>query len=300
MWTFKKKYTGRLETLVPALDECASLLYVSVAAEQAVWSKARESVAEVAGKAKEAMWEARGGGGGGLEVLLDVVGAVALILAPITGGASEAAEIGLTGVGVLLQTSAGYVPEEKEKKVPLGAEDPVGVVENIRQALDALKKQIWGAEDGISKKLTKASHIVTSQPGSFDLGQPDLLFDDDPAHFSELRVAGDVLRRLAGHGGLMSEISGQLDRARRSVDVAADDGTAWVRPTSITSTSQGPYVDYSSFAQLTSGCVGSTATNLEHAAGVLMVVANDFDATDAKIRQDLVAQTDSIARTPMY
>lgn len=300
MWTFKKNYTGRLETLVPAQDECASLLYVSARAEQVVWSKARESVAEVAGKAKEAMKEARGGGGAGLDVLFDVVGAVALILAPITGGASEAAEIGLTGVGVLLQTSAGYLPEEHEKKVALGADDPVGVVYNIHEALDGLKKQIRDAEDGISKKLSKATSIVSSQPGSFDLGQPALLFDDDPAHFNELKVAGDVLRKLAGHGGLMSEISGQLDQANKAVVAGSDDGSAWIRPTSITPSSQGPYFEFSSFALMTSGCIGSTATNLDHAAGVLMVVANDFDATDAKIRKDLTAQTDRIGRTPMY
>jgi hypothetical protein len=113
-------------------------------------------------------------------------------------------------------------------------------------------------------------------------------------------VAGDVLRRLAGPGGLMSEISGELSGASKAVDVASDDGTAWVRPTSITGNSQGPYLDFSSFAMLTSGCIRSTATNLDHAVSVLMVVARDFDRTDEQIKKDLTAQTNAIGRTPAY
>lgn len=86
-----------MQLVIPSQGVLAGLLEGLVAAEDDVWKKARDAVADIAGKGVEAMKSARGGGGD-LATVLKVLGALALVSAPFTGGLGAIGGLEVEGI----------------------------------------------------------------------------------------------------------------------------------------------------------------------------------------------------------
>jgi hypothetical protein len=296
MRTFQDQYANRLPLVTNSQDACACMLWVGAAGEQAIWVKARESLAEIAGNAVEAMKKARGGGGDGIGALLNVLGAVALVAAPFTGGASEVLEGGLTIAGVVLQTSSDFAKEGGEgEKVPLGAGDPLSVIANLSKALDSLNRQVKTEEQGIAKSMDKICNLlVGDQRASFDMSSPALLTDDkagDLRTSADTKVKTDTLRWVADT--IMPTIVQQYKGAAGALE-AAQGEAPWSRNGDVGMGGSGPYFDWYAVNSYLVGALDDSATQLGRASTVLHIVANDFDKTDAQVQSDLTAQTKKV------
>lgn len=282
--TFYDEWCVQCPKSLAAQDSVACLLYATLVGEQKVWQKARQSVADIAGKGVEAAKGATGGGDEiGLDVILSVAGAVALVAAPFTDGASL---IALNGVGVLAQTAADFVPEQEDEKKGLEAYDPVSVLANMSSALDALNTQIRNEENGILKALNRMDKFVTSTPDSFGVKTPELVYDDDKGHY--LNVVKADLDWVANT--LMAETGQEYAAASNALDAAAGSGP-WSRPGSIGLGATGPYSDWVGLQSAVTTYVSRLYQQNEQSRAALAIVARDFGRTDDQIETDLRAQT---------
>ncbi len=179
---FNRLYMSQLPLLATGQQYMTSVLWAAAGGQKEMWLRARQAVAETAGKAGEAAKAANGGGGGGFAVGLKILGAaLSLGTIVVTGGTAGAVIAGgATITGVL----SSFVPEsESEPKPELGAETPVGVLANVKTALDDLKKQLKLEEQGQVDALQNAKTFVTDNLPSFDFAAPGLNTETD---------AGDV------------------------------------------------------------------------------------------------------------
>jgi hypothetical protein len=298
MRTFEDQYANRLPLVTNSQDACCCMLWVGAAGEQNIWIKQRESLAQIAGNAVEAMKHARGGGGGGFGALLNVLGAVALIAAPFTGGASEGLEAGLTVAGVVLQTSSDFAKEGEggEETVPLGAGDPLGVIANIQTALDKLDAQIRREEQGIQRSMDKICSLLTGdQRASFDMSTPAMISDTKARDFrtaDDTKVRTQTLRWLADT--IMPEVVHQYRAAAGALE-AAQGESPWSRNDDIGMGGSGPYSDWYAVNAYLVSALDDSATQLDRASTALHIVADDFDKTDAQVDADLQAQATKVA-----
>jgi len=294
MNTFGNEWCNQLPKTLACQATVVRTLYGTIAGEKEVWTRAKQVVADIAGKgveaAKSANGQGPGGGLDGLDVLLSVAGAVALIAAPFTDGASLAVVGGLNAIGVIAQTSADFVPEPAEpEKKGLDSGHPVGVLYNMQEALDALNTQISNEEKGIQKAMGKYLSFIGANSDSFAIKTPDLIYDDNKGDYLAInkfdlhQVATEWMRE---NGECYAAASTALD--------SADGSGPWSRPGSIGVGATGPYPDWSKLRNDVSPYVARLYTQNEQSRAALAIVARDFGRTDDQIETDLQAQTAKI------
>ena len=285
--SFEDNFSDRLDDVVNAQDAAAVLAWVGVAGEQNIWVKAQESLANIAGEAVEAMKDARGGGGGGFGALINVVGAISLVAAEfVTDGLATP----LVVAGVGMQTASDFVPEKPEdKEVPLGSDNPLGVLDNIYTALQELKARIRKEESWISTRMKSMNDLMYGgERGGFDLSEPPLAHEDRKSQLymaGEIRADYGVMKTVANV--YMPAISRQLTHAS---GLAEDSGLgAWVRPSDIGMGHSGPYSEWSGLNLAIKGVTLETAKSIDTAADALEILANDFGKSDAEVKADMDA-----------
>lgn len=315
---FQSGVTSRLGKVVAAQDAVATMLYVATKGENAIWDKTRDSLAEIAGQGVEAMKAAkRSGGGFSLEDFLLVVGAVALVAAPFTGGASvaafgvtEATAKGIEGatnaVGVITQTSSAFVPETKEPSGETGsASNPVDALAKIGDALNQLKDAIRKEEQGIQHGCSALTSALTSQPSSFNLKTlppkshitRNIVSDTDAADYSKFVVDVQRVKDIAdlltdGIPGATTGVALELGRARNSLQDALGSGP-WSRPGDIGLGAQGPYSEYAALVDKLWTYLNDTVTYLGDCAAVLRIVARDAHNVD-QTNSDLTKRQETV------
>lgn len=287
-----------IQLVLPSQGALATLVLIGAKGEQEIWKRTREALASIAGNGAEAMKSARGDGGGGFASLLKVVGALALVAAPFTDGLSLVGDIAvesvLNGAGVIGQTTADFMKEgETEQETPeLGAGDPIGVLSNVKDALDKLSNQIKSEETRLQTgfdKVTAKLDPESRRLAWYQLGGSSFFTDDNSADFVNVISVRHHTLDVMGDD-ISDTISPTLGKASFAV-LEAQDESAWQRPASIGLGAAGPYWSYAALASTTSTCLDNTQSILDQAASILHQMAKDFSATDDKVRSDLVGMT---------
>ena len=302
--TFNANYAFPLPFVVANLDACACVLWAAVIGEREIWNKTRESLADIAGKGAAAMTASDGSGGdvGFLKAALNVLGCVAAVAAPFTGGASvagaEAAATGLAVAGSVLQTTSDFIEPGPPKEVPLAGGTPIDVLNNIRGALDQLSKLITDEELGISKAMQRVDKLLEAGDSSaFNMANPDMLRDTKASDYrtaDDTVVKWDTLRWIADE--VMPEVTHQFKGAIAQLE-DCESSDPFNRPGNIGLSSIGPYFDWHDMlASLRLALVG-TKNQLDLVSERLHLVADDFQETDAEISAELEGQTNKVEQT---
>ncbi len=296
--TFVANYGSRLPIVVNGQDAVACMVWTAAAGEQQIWEETRKSIAEIAGNGYEAMKACDDGGGGDIGALLSVVGAVALIAAPFTGGASAGAAGALNAVGVVLQTSSAFVPKGSAKPVPLAGSTPIDVISKVRGALSDLSDQITKEELGISNSMEEIDGLLSgAQSASFNMSTPSILQDEAAGHYrtaDDTRVRTQTLLWIADT--VMPKVTQQFKGAIAALEDCQTDGP-WMRPGSIGLSSLGPYLNWNSLVASLRLAIVQSKNQLDLVSERLVHVADDFDQTDAQIGEELAAHTREVDDT---
>jgi hypothetical protein len=288
--TFKLMYADPLKDVTASQEAVACAIWVAVYGEQKVWEKARQGIADIAGQGVEAMKSAKGGGGGDLSVVLDVIGSVADV-----AGLFSVAEKGVKAVSTItsvLKTAYSHAPQKKPDTSPLHADTPLSVLGTLHDAIETLKSQIRGEEDAIRQAMNADQSTITDarEQRSFDLGTPALLSDTEGGHF---RTSNDIAIKFSGLKYVATHILPLLSETYRSAGKGLEDvvssEASWKRPGGIGIGADGPFPDVRALASTLGGYLAANATNLDRAATVLEIVSRDFQKTDAQISADLEA-----------
>jgi hypothetical protein len=291
MQTFAANYANRLPIVVDGQDAVACFLWLGVAGEQEIWKRAMQGVADIAAQGRTAM-EQCDDGGGDASAVLSIAGALASVAGLVPGlgtGVSVAVKLASTA----LSTASKFAPKGSET-VPLGAGDPIGVLNNIRGALKKLSDQITAEENELAKHLSQVQNLVTSQSASFDIAAPPIYDDATAGDFrtaDDTRVHFGTLRTIARE--TMPLIAGEIKKAAGQFD-GSSSSEPWSRPSSIGSGSVGPYYEWNSLRSTLVGILDNTSLEIERAADHLEIVVDDFDKTDAQIHADLEAHAEKI------
>ncbi len=293
--TFMANYANRLPLVTASQDAVACMVWTGVAGEQQIWVRTRESVASIAGTGLEAMKAADGGGGSGLKAVLNVVGAVAVIAAPFTGGASVALSGGIAAVGTVLQTSSDFIDDSGPKEVPLGGSTPLDVIANIRGALEDLSDQISQEELGIAHSMEKIDGLLDSP--DFNMSNPVILTNTNAADYrtaDETKVDWDTLRWIADD--IMPKVVKQYQDAVYALD-DCQTSSPFERPGGLGMSSVGPYLDWNSCVASLRLAIVQSKNQLNLVTEHLHLVADDFQQTDAEISAELAAHTAEVEKT---
>ena len=293
--TFMANYANRLPLVTASQDAVACMVWTGVAGEQQIWVRTRESVANIAGTGLEAMKAADGGGGSGLKAVLNVVGAVAVIAAPFTGGASVALSGGIAAVGTVLQTSSDFIDDSGPKEVPLGGSTPLDVIANIRGALEDLSDQISQEELGIAHSMEKIDGLLDSP--DFNMSNPVILTNTNAADYrtaDETKVDWDTLRWIADD--IMPKVVKQYQDAVYALD-DCQTSSPFERPGGLGMSSVGPYLDWNSCVASLRLAIVQSKNQLNLVTEHLHLVADDFQQTDAEISAELAAHTAEVEKT---
>lgn len=288
--TFKLMYADPLKDVTASQEAVACAIWVAAYGEQKVWQKAHQAIADIAGQGVEAMKSAKGGGGGDLSVLLEVIGSVAEV-AGLFKPVEAAAKVASTANSVL-KTAFGHLPQKKPDNAPLHADSPIGVLDKIHDAIEKLKSQIKGEEDGIRQAMVADQGTITDgqEKRSFSLGTPALLSDTNGGDF---KTVNDVAIKFSGLKFVATDIMPYLSSTYRHASKGLDDVTSseasWKRPAGIGSEASGPFPEVRTLASTLAGYLDDNARNLDHAATVLEVVARDFHKTEGQVTADLQA-----------
>jgi hypothetical protein len=294
--TFKLVYAYPLKDVTASQEAVACAIWVAVAGEQKVWEKARQGIADIAGQGVEAMKSAKGGGGGDLSVLLDVIGSVADI-AGLFKPVEAAAKVVSTANSVI-KTAYGDLPKPKPDNAPLHADTPIGVLDKIHEAIETLKSQIKGEEAGIQHAMT-TDHATLTDPQeqrSFSLGTPALLSD---THGGDFKTANDIAIKFSdlkfAATTVMPRLSTVFRHASRGLADVISSEASWKRPAGIGLGATGPFPEVRTLASTLGSYLDANAQNIDHAATILEVVARDFHKTEDQISADLQALQKNLA-----
>jgi hypothetical protein len=294
--TFVANYGTRLPLVVNGQDAAACMIWTAVAGEQKIWEETRQSIANIAGEGLAAMKASDDGGGGGVGAVLTVVGAVALIAAPFTGGTSVVGAV--NAVGVVLQTASAFVPKGDQKPVPLGGSTPIEVISNIRGALDQLSDDISKEELGIANSMEQIKELITGdQSASFNMSTPSILQDESAGSYrtaDDTKVRTETLLWIADT--VMPTVTQQFKGAIAALEDCQNSGP-FERPSGIGLSSLGPYLDWNSLVATLRLAIVQSKNQLDLVSERLVHVADDFDQTDAQISEELAQHTREVDQT---
>lgn len=286
MQAFAANYANRLPIVVDGQDAVACFLWLGAAGEQEIWKRAMQGVADIAAQGRTAM-EQCDDGGGDVSAVLSIAGALASVVG-LVPGLGTGVSVGVKLASTALSTASKFAPKGSET-VPLGAGDPIGVLNNIRSALTKLSDQITSEENDLAKHLSQVQGVVTSQSESFDIAAPPIYDDTRAGDFrtaDDTRVHFGTLRTIARQ--TMPLIAGEIKKAAGQFD-GSSSSEPWSRPSSIGSGSVGPFYEWDSLRSTLVGILDNTSLEIERAADHLDIVVDDFEKTDAQIHADLEA-----------
>jgi hypothetical protein len=293
MQAFAANYANRLPIVVDGQDAVACFLWLGAAGEQEIWKRAMQGVADIAAQGRTAM-EKCDDGGGDVSAVLAITGALASV-AGVVPGLGTGISIGIKLASTALSTASKFAPKGEEI-VPLGSDNPIGVLDNIGNALQKLSDQIADEENDLARHLHQVQGVVTSQTASFDIAAPPIYGDSNPGDFrtaDDTKVHFGTLRTIARE--TMPMIAGEIKKAAGQFDGGAS-SEPWTRPAGIGSGSVGPYDDWDTLRSTLVGILDNTSLEIERAADHLEIVADDFEKTDAQIRQDLEAHAAQVRK----
>ena len=219
MQTFAANYANRLPIVVDGQDAVACFLWLGVAGEQEIWKRAMQGIADIAAQGKVAM-ETCDDGGGDASAVLYVASALASVIG-VVPGLGTGVSIGVKLAGTALGAASKFAPKPPET-VPLGAGNPIAVLDNIQGAIDKLKQQIADEEGELARRMTTVENLVHTQLHSFDIAEPGIYHDTNAGDFrtaDDTRVHFGTLHDIAT--STMPLVAGEIKKAADQFEGAA-------------------------------------------------------------------------------
>lgn len=168
-----EKYFAPLEDVRGNHGRMAKVLNENAIAMKATYVHARGQAKRTLDdgiKAIEAIVDSKGSE---LKILLAILTGATSLITPLLPS-KTAVQLGSAGLSTLLSNLGEAGPEEQEE-VPLGADTPEGVMNNVKEALETVKKKRGDDEDAIIKavndsetaiyeRMTKSTHQTEDDP----------------------------------------------------------------------------------------------------------------------------------------
>ncbi|WP_121254716.1 hypothetical protein [Nocardioides ferulae] len=285
---FRLAYADRLGAILDGQAALAAMMGMAAAGQRAVFKKAQEDVAALAGNALSSL-EALAGqqaSSGGPSGGVFAVGGALLSIAGLGSGPGAVAFAAAGAVSGLISDLWPDKPDEV--KVSLSGSDLDGMLQSMHEVKGKLLQAAVDDETVIQSALVNASGAVRESPGSFDLSRPSY----PPAGTGREQVGGpgtiehnyDDMQRLAATCQLVSDIVDEASGRVAGADAGSGD---WSRPAGIGIGTSGPYQEFSNLADDVLALTRNTAAELAEAATKLIAASLDFAATDADITRAL-------------
>ena len=283
MLAFESSFANKIDDVVNAQGAAACVSWGCIAGEQEIWARAQEAIADIAGKGRNAMTACRGGGAN-VQALIRVVGAILSVSGSVL---TVGIKVALSVAGTLTGLGASFVPPpEEETEVPLGADTPFGVIDNIREALEKLSSDIRKEEQWIADAANGAAQAVAQDQNR--LATPGLVDETDRG---SLYPAGEILAEYATIKSVandyMRNISAEIKSAGDTM--SGVDSGPWDRPGEIGRGRTGGFSEWNALNAAISAAASETALSINQAADALVIIADDFAASDEEVRADMAA-----------
>ena len=292
MQTFAANYANRLPIVVDGQDAVACFLWLGVAGEQEIWKRAMQGIADIAAQGKVAM-ETCDDGGGDASAVLYVASALASVIG-VVPGLGTGVSIGVKLAGTALGAASKFAPKPPET-VPLGAGNPITVLDNIQGAIDKLKQQIADEEDELARRMTTVENLVhvaaprrSTSPSRRSTTTPTRATSAPPTTPGSTSERCTTSRRST-----MPLVAGEIRKAADQFEGAASMSPGRGRRGSARAAT-GPTSSGPRSRTRSTGILNNTAQELDRAADHLEIVANDFEKTDAQIHADLEAHAEQV------
>jgi hypothetical protein len=163
---FRKSFLEPLPALVRNQFIVAAVLRAALAAQRDLWLRARDDVDQIAEKTLDALDAIADCTRNEWTITFTVVASVAaLAVVPLSGGAALA----VSAVGAATQVAAASGPGEPERTAFSG-DDPVDVVDRMRDAITLLHRHIRDQEEKIAVSLRSTSRLVAGNQRLFEGG----------------------------------------------------------------------------------------------------------------------------------
>lgn len=283
MQALNQSYLARLDDVVGGQQVLACVLGVSMAGEQEVWRTTRIDLLDIAEEARKAFKAYANGGGGSVKELLEVAGAAASAIGLFTANPV------VKGASTILGIVTKFMPDPPAPPVlQLGGGSVEEIHGNLLEALSTLCQTIADQERALGECASGAATSVMDHLDSYDLGTPsDFLGENRPGELygpgEEVAVVFDGLRDCAG---LVQGVASVLDQIHGDLSSSVGD-YRWVRNAQVGLGSHGHYDDWATLHDNLGTVLQRTSTTLTDVAARMVLVANDFQATEDQITQEL-------------
>lgn len=286
---FESAFSNKIDDVVNAQGAAACVAWGCIAGEQEIWRKTQAALAEIAGQGRNAMAASRGGGAD-VQALIRVLGAILSVSGSVlTVGIKTALSVAGTLTGL---TAAFVPPPAEETPVPLGADTPFGVIDNIREALDKLSSDIRKEEQWIADAANAAADGVAQDLNK--LTTPSLVNETDRSQLypaGEIKAEFDTIKVVAND--YMRSIAAEIKSAGDTM--TGVDSAPWDRPGEIGRGRTGGFTEWNALNAAIRDAAAETALSTNQAADALVIIADNFAASDEQVfnaMQALAAQTE--------
>ncbi|HZE37756.1 MAG TPA: hypothetical protein VE172_03005 [Stackebrandtia sp.] len=157
--SFANDYLGKFKTIAGNQGIVMAILANDMIAMRNILAERRRSLKRTGDNAVTALEAIDGLSGSDLTVALSVLSAfLGIVTAGLGAVGSVAVDVGGAVVSGGVSLGSAQVPDDKE--MPLGSDDPSGVLDKLKSALDELENEIQDKQDALNKSLWDTRDVV--------------------------------------------------------------------------------------------------------------------------------------------
>ena len=285
---FKTDFLLQLGAAISGQHAIALILGGHLAAQERMWTGARESVVALIEQSTQAFKAAAKEAELDWKVVLKVTGYVA---AGVTLFATD-------GVGSPVVDLGLKVLDDALKEADRSTDKPAPTYDSVKEAfgrdLKSLDAKITGQEEEIDDNLITNLGQIRSDSGSYDLSRPPLLDVDDDSDLGkpdEIKIDPILVKEITGT--CMPSIADALHDAMDLVDKVADT-TVLQRDDSIGVGASGPSQNYAELRWMLWELLGNLASEVTYSAKTLELAVEDIGQSDSSAKDALEKHADDV------
>ncbi|UJP40787.1 hypothetical protein [Cellulomonas palmilytica] len=273
--SYKAKFLGQLGSAIGGMHAISVVRGTDIAAQQALWAGASESLEDIIRMARDAMRQIADGGGGDWDDLLKTlawIGKGVGIFA--TGGVSTALEVGGLAIEILSETAPA--PSGRAPEAPGSYSE---VMFALRSELRRLAIRIRDEEQAVADNLRANLANIGRDRSSYDLTQP-AVYDSEDVLVLERALLEEV------YAVYMPSIADELDTLGRDL-LLTSSLSAVERDASIGLGRFGPGRDFEDLNDVLHDLLKDLAWEVRNGATNLRLAIEAIDSQDAEIADRL-------------
>ncbi len=285
---FKTDFLAQLGTAISGQHAIALVLGGHLAAQEKMWTGARESVVELIKESTDAFNAAAKEAEVDWKVVLKVSGYVVagVTLFATDGVGSPAVDLGLK------------ILDEALKEADKPTEEPAPTYDSVKTAferdLKSLDAKITEEEEGIDGNIITNLGQIRSDRGSYDLSRPPLLDVDDDSDLGkpdEIKIDPILVKEITGT--CMPNVADELYAAQKEVDDVADTDV-FLRDDSVGVGARGPSQRMGELRWLLWELLGNLAFEIKNSAKTLELAVEDIGQSDSSAKDALEKHADDV------